>query len=107
MGRPIQKYAPKYNIITGSVVQVESGIEWQKGSGTKGSSDIHGHIKVDYQKFAIPVAIEIKIGKDKQSNIQIEYQSKVNKSGGIYVIVKTPEDFFKFYDDDVVLNRII
>lgn len=106
MGRPIQKFAPKYNIITGSVVQVESGIEWQKGSGTKGSSDVKGHINVDYQKYAIPVYIEIKIGKDKQSNEQIEYQSKVNKSGGLYVIVKTPDDFLNFYDD-VVNNRII
>jgi hypothetical protein len=105
MGRPIQKYAPKFNIMTGAVVQVESGIEWQKGTGIKGSSDVKGHINVNYQKYAIPVYIEVKI-KDRQSDDQIEYERKVNKTGGLYVIVKSPDDFLKFYDD-VVMNRII
>jgi hypothetical protein len=104
MGRPIQKYAPKMNIITGKVVQVEVGIEWQKGTGTKGSSDVKGHISVGYQKFAVPVYIEVKI-KDTQSKDQIKYEKKISKTGGLYVIVHSPEEFFKFYDD-VVGNLI-
>jgi hypothetical protein len=105
MGRPIQKYAPKMNIFSGKIEQVESGIEWQKGTGIKGSSDIKGVINVPYQKFGVPCFIEIKVAKDKQSAAQIEYEKKINKTGGLYVIVKTPDDFLKFFDD-VVENRI-
>ena len=105
MGRPIKKFAPKMNIIMGTVQQVEIGTEWQKGTGTIGTSDVKGHINIPYQRFAIPCYFEVKIRKDKQSDEQIEYQCKVAKTGGLYVIVKTPDDFLKFYDD-VMANRI-
>ena len=105
MGRPIQKFAPKFNIMTGTVVQVEARIEWQKGTGTKGSSDVKGHINVNYQRFAVPIYIEIKI-RDKQSAEQVEYQRKINNTGGLYVIVHNPDEFIKFYDD-VVFNQIV
>lgn len=58
----------------------------------KGSSDM---------KLLIPeigyVACEIKYGKDTQKDNQKEYQRDVEKNGGIYIIVKTFEEFLVWY----------
>lgn len=62
-----------------------------KGSGTKGSADISATIK------GKSVKIEIKIGKDKQSKEQVEYQQAVEQSGGIYLIAKSFHEFVLNY----------
>lgn len=98
MGRPIQKYVPKFNIFTNKVDMLEGGIEWQKGSGLQGSSDIKGHINNPNHKFPIPIYLEVKVNRDRQSDEQKAYEQKVTKTGALYCIVKTPEDFFSFYD---------
>jgi len=58
----------------------------------KGSSDM---------KLLIPnigyIACEIKFGKDTQKIDQKKYQSDVEKNGGIYLIVKTFEEFVIWY----------
>jgi hypothetical protein len=41
--------------------------------------------------------VEVKIGKDVQSEGQIEFESKVIRAGGVYVIVKSWEEFFKAF----------
>lgn len=97
MGVPIKKSYEKFNIITGKLVTVDNGIEWRKGNGVKGSSDLKGHINNPKHKFPIPIYIEIKI-KDKQSAEQIDYEKNITNTGALYCIVKTPEDFFAFYD---------
>ena len=63
--------------------------KWIKGSGTKGSADISATIN------GKSVKIEVKIGKDRQSEHQIKYQQSIEKSGGIYLIAKSFEDFIK------------
>lgn len=98
MGTPIKKKFEKYNIMTGAIVTVDNGIEWRKGNGVKGSSDIKGHINNPNYKFPIPIYIEVKIGKDKVSEDQVQYQKQVTQTGALYCVVKTPEDFFNFYD---------
>ena len=64
-------------------------VKWIKSSGTKGTSDISATIK------GRSVKIEVKIGNDKQSQAQKEYQLSVESSGGIYIIAK---DFTGFYN---------
>jgi hypothetical protein len=59
-------------------------------TGTKGSSDISATIN------GKSVKIEVKIGSDRQSKYQIEYQERTERSGGIYLIAK---DFESFYND--------
>lgn len=98
MGRPIAKTRPQFNIHTGRVEHLDNGIEWQKGTGTKGTSDIKGHINNLNHKFPIPIYVEVKINKDTQSDEQKYYEKQVTKTGALYCIVKTPEDFFAFYD---------
>lgn len=98
LGIPTRKKIPKFNIMSGKLEHLDGGIEWRKGTGTKGTSDIKGHIFSPKHKFPIPVYIEIKIGRDKMSEEQKEYERKVTASGALYCIVKTPEDFFSFWD---------
>jgi len=61
--------------------------KWIKGSGTKGSADISATIK------GKSVKIEVKIGKDRQSEHQKKYQESIEKSGGIYLIATSFEQF--------------
>lgn len=98
MGRPIQKHCQKFSLLSGKLEKVSTGIEWQKGSGIKGSSDCKGHINHKNHKYAIPLYIEIKWNKDKMSDEQFLYQQLINDSGGIYIVVKTIQGFFEWYD---------
>lgn len=63
------------------------------GQGTKGSADISATIR------GRSVKIEIKFGKDRQSDAQKRYQEQIESAGGIYIIVKTFDDFLITYDD--------
>lgn len=57
----------------------------------KGSSDMKLLIKGE------PIYCEIKFGKDKQRPDQIKYQQDVERNGGVYIIVKTFEEFIIWY----------
>jgi hypothetical protein len=98
MGTPIKKFRPKFNIFTGQTEMLNNGVEWRKGNGTKGSSDIKGHINNVNHKFPIPIYVEVKIGADRMSEYQKEYEKQVSKTGALYCVVKTPDDWFSFYD---------
>jgi hypothetical protein len=65
-------------------------------TGTKGSADIHSEINVTINGQKIPIAVkwEVKIGKDRQSKDQKEYESKV----GNYFIIKSFDDFYEKYN---------
>lgn len=97
MGVPTRKKIPKFNIMSGKLEHLDGGIEWRKGTGVKGTSDIKGHINNPRHQFPIPVYIEIKI-KDKQSQDQKDYERKVTASGALYTIVHNPDEFFEFYN---------
>jgi len=66
-------------------------VSWIKGTGTNGSADISATIK------GKSVKIEVKIGKDKQSEAQKLYQSNIETAGGIYMIAKTWDGFYEQY----------
>lgn len=57
----------------------------------KGSSDMKLLINGN------PIACEIKFKRDKQSEVQSQYQKDYEASGGVYIIVKTFEDFLVWY----------
>lgn len=65
--------------------------KWIPGSTTKGTADISATIK------GRSVKIEVKIGKDRQSEAQVAYQKKIEQSGGIYFIAKDFDTFMDFY----------
>ena len=66
--------------------------QWTKGTGTPGSADISATI------YGRSVKIEVKIGKDKQSVVQKEYQQMIEAAGGVYIISKSFDDFVQWYD---------
>ena len=66
--------------------------KWTKSQGTKGSADISATIN------GRSVKIEVKYGKDRQSDDQKAYQEQIEKAGGIYYIAKTFDDFVLWYE---------
>jgi hypothetical protein len=59
---------------------------WLPGTQT-GTADLTMVINGRY------VGVEVKIGKDRQSEVQKEFESSLSRSGGLYFIVKSWEDF--------------
>jgi len=64
-----------------------------KSTTTNGTADISATIK------GRSVKIEIKWKKDNQSDDQKKYQQSIEKSGGIYIIIKTFDDFVDWLDN--------
>jgi hypothetical protein len=87
------RYVDNSKIVTdvlGNRKKIGSG-KYIKGTGTNGSADISATIK------GKSIKIEVKIGKDKQSEAQIKYQQMIERAGGIYFIAKNFNDFYDFY----------
>jgi hypothetical protein len=79
-----------YTDVLGQRRQVGT-VKWIASSMQRGSADISAIIK------GIPVKIEIKFGDDRQSDYQRTYQAEVERSGGIYLIVGTFQEFLDWY----------
>ena len=71
--------------VTGKVRTIGTG-QWIPTSGMKGTADISATIN------GRSVKIEIKM-KDKQSEVQREYQRRIEAAGGIYLIVRSFAEF--------------
>ena len=91
MGRPIDNRKQVTDVL--GRTKTIGTMTWGKSTATKGSSDISATIK------GRSVKIEVKIGKDRQSQDQKIYQSNIESSGGQYWIVKNFDDFIKKYDE--------
>ena len=61
-------------------------------TGTLGSADISCVIN------GRAVKIEIKVGKDRQSGAQKAYEQSITAAGGIYLIVRTIDQFIEWFD---------
>jgi hypothetical protein len=68
-------------------------VKWIKGSGTKGSADVSSVIS------GKSVKIEIKIGRDRQSESQRQYQAAIERAGGVYWIAKDWAGFYELYSN--------
>lgn len=60
-------------------------------TGTKGSADISATIS------GKSIKIEVKIGRDRQSKYQKEYQEKIERAGGVYFIARDFDSFYEWY----------
>lgn len=70
--------------------------KWIPGSSTKGTADISATIK-NSNGIGISVKIEVKIGKDRQSEAQKKYQLSVENAGGVYKIISSLADLINWY----------
>lgn len=87
------RYIDNSKVVTdvlGNKKKIGTG-KYIKGSGTNGSADISATIK------GRSIKIEVKIGKDKQSDAQKKYQEMIEKAGGVYFIATDFDDFMMFY----------
>lgn len=66
-------------------------VEWIPSNTTKGSADIAATVK------GRSVKIEVKIGKDRQSEAQKKYQSDIENAGGTYYIARDFTTFVEWY----------
>ena len=90
MGRPIDNRKQVTDVI--GRTKTIGTMTWGKSTATRGSADISATIE------GLSVKIEVKIGKDRQSEDQKIYQAKIEKAKGYYWIVKNFDDFMKKYD---------
>ena len=80
----------------GKKIQVGENTRQLKGkytpsTGTKGSADISATIR------GRSVKIEVKYGKDRQSEVQKKYQESIEAAGGTYFIARNFDEFMIFY----------
>ena len=68
--------------------------KWIPSTSTKGSADISATIN------GKSVKIEVKIGRDRQSEAQKKYQSDIERAGGIYYLAKDFESFYQWYNEN-------
>jgi len=89
-GRPVDRRRVVSDVL-GHRRQIGS-LTWLPTAGTRGSADVSAIIQ------GKSVKIEIKIGRDKQSEYQKIYQADVERSGGLYLIVKDFQGFYDWYN---------
>jgi len=75
-------------------------VAWAYSSQQKGTADVSATIK------GRSVKIEIKIGKDYQRPAQAAYQKQIESAGGIYIIVKTFDEFYQWYQKFVNIRDL-
>lgn len=73
--------------------RVIGSVEWRTSGTTKGSADISATIRGQ------SVKIEVKIGHDRQSDAQRDYQASVEQAGGVYYIAKDFTNFVRWYKE--------
>lgn len=66
-------------------------VTWIPGTGTNGTADIHAVIG------GRAVMIEIKHGRDRQSDAQRRYQQTIEAAGGTYLIIRDFEQFMNWH----------
>ena len=71
------------------------GVTWTKGTSTAGSADISATIR------GRSVKIEVKVGKDRQSDAQKRYQESIERAGGVYIIARDFDSFVEWFDEFV------
>jgi len=79
-GRPVDNRKIVTDVL-GRTKQIGS-IKWGKSTSTVGTADISATVA------GRSVKIEVKIGRDRQSEDQKEYQKQIEAAGGVYMIAK-------------------
>jgi len=74
--------------------------KYRTSGSTKGFEDVDVTypLYIAGTKIGLKVAVEIKIGKDRQSDYQKEYERSVIEAGGHYWIIKDFDMFIALYD---------
>ena len=90
-------YANRINSM-GTMRKIDGQMKWTKGSTNRGTADIACIIN------GRAVSIEIKIGADKMSEAQHKEKARIEKAGGVYVVVRNMEEFCCWYNGFAATN---
>lgn len=90
IGRYVDK-SQTYTDVLGHTRKIGAG-KWLPSTGMKGTADISAVIQ------GLAVKIEVKIGKDQQSEAQKKYQKAIESAVGVYWLVRSFNDFRLLYD---------
>ncbi len=96
MGRPVDKRETYIDIL--GRTRIIGSLEWQKGTGTNGTADVHADLVHKNHRFPVPVKLETKYGRDRMRDAQYDYQELITSKGGVYVVIKDIDSFFAWYD---------
>ena len=105
MGGQAERISSQGQYREGAKIQVGTGEiahtkqlpgKWTPGQSTKGTADISATIR------GRSVKIEIKYGKDRQSDVQKAYQEAIERAGGVYIIVRTFDEFVVWYESFIL-----
>lgn len=82
-----------------AVYDAKKGV-YRSGSVRKGIADIMATKRVEHfgRVFGVTVAIEVKIGRDRQSEHQKEFQAEIERGGGVYIIARDWDGFIKEWE---------
>lgn len=75
----------------GQVRKINGRMVWTHGATRKGSADVHAIYKGRH------ISIEIKIGRDKQSEDQIKEAERITRAGGLYFVAKDMPSFLEWW----------
>lgn len=89
-GRPIDRTKTFTDVIGRS--RTIGRVDWIPGTGTNGCADISATIE------GRSVKIEVKVGSDRQSPAQKEYQKAIQTAFGIYYIARDFASFVSWYN---------
>lgn len=91
-GRSIDTTETVIDVI-GRARQIGS-VSWIKGSSTNGTADVHAVIN----GRSVKIEVKCLATKDNyQSEDQKKYQVEVERAGGVYVIARTFQGFYEWY----------
>ena len=97
MGGQAERISNQGQYRAGKTIEIASGMKqlpgkWTPGTGTKGTADVSATIR------GRSVKIEVKYGKDRQSDAQKAYQQDVERAGGTYIIARNFDSFVLWYE---------
>lgn len=95
-GRVIAKTRTAQDYLMGGTRKVTT-YKRIRSSMQRGTADISATI------HGKSVKIEIKVGKDRQSEAQKRYQEQVERAGGVYIVIRDFDQFEAWYN--AISNR--
>ncbi len=72
--------------------RVIGSLNWIKGNATNGSADISATIN------GRSVKIEVKIGRDRMSEAQMDYKAEIEAAGGVFYVAMDFTSFLNWYN---------
>lgn len=77
--------------VIGQTITLQKGRYIPRSKAAKGAADVTCSIP----PLGRRLEIEVKFGKDRQSEVQKQFQKEIEEMGAIYIIVRTWEDFYQ------------